>query len=135
MARTAVRANDAFVLGFFEDIHDGTVARGPIALGEAVHEEAVDVFRAEFAAEAVEVGAHAVGVARPGFGKHCYLAAVNALERFGDVRMAAVGIGGIEKQEAVVVAIEEKFRQAADTEIGLMRMMADADRSSAHSET
>src|SRR5438552_4759687 len=135
MARTAVRANDAFVLGFFEDIHDGTIARGPIALGEAVHKEDVDIFGAEFATKAVEVGAHAVGVTRPRFGKHGYFAAVDVLERFGNVRMAAVGIGGIEKEEAVVVAIEEQFRQAADTEIGLVRMMADADSASTHSET
>src|SRR5947207_8238731 len=119
MARAAVRANDAFVLGFFEDIHDGTIARGPIALGKAVHEEDVDIFGTEFAAEAVEVGAHPVGVTRPGFGKDSNFAAINVLERFGDMRMAAVGIGGIEKEEAVVVAIKEKFRQAADTEIGL----------------
>src|SRR2546430_4952515 len=135
MARTAVRANDDFVLGFFENVHDGTIARGPIALGETVHEKDVDVVGTEFAAEAVEVGAHAVGVTRPGFGKHRYLAKVNVLERFGDVRMAAVGIGGIEKEKAVVVASEQQFRQAADTEIGLVRMMADADRSSAHGET
>ena len=49
--------------------------------------------------------------------------------------MAAIGIGRIEKEEAVVVAIEEQFRQAADTEIGLVRMMADADRSRAHGKT
>src|SRR5260221_13637002 len=69
MARATVRANDAFVLCLFENIHDGTVARGPITLGETVHEKDGDIFATEFAAEAVEGRAHAVGVARPRFGE------------------------------------------------------------------
>jgi len=102
-----VGANDFFLLGVFEDVHDRAVAGGPVGFGEAMHQEDVDLFDAEFAAEAVDVGAHFVGIARPGFGKDGDLGAVELLERGGDVGMAAVGVGGVEEAEAVfVVAVE-----------------------------
>jgi len=40
VARAAVSANDALFFGFGEDIHNAFVALGPVAFGEAVHEEA-----------------------------------------------------------------------------------------------
>jgi hypothetical protein len=56
------------------------------------------------------------------------------LEGFGDVRMAAVAIGGIEEAEAVLVAIQKKLGEALDAESSLMRMMAGADGARAHGE-
>jgi hypothetical protein len=56
------------------------------------------------------------------------------LEGFGDVRMAAVAIGGIEEAEAVLVAIQKKLGEALDAESSLMRMMAGADGACAHGE-
>jgi len=56
------------------------------------------------------------------------------LEGFGDVRMTAVGIGGIEEAQAVVVSVAEEIRESFNTEGGLMRMMARAHRSRAHGE-
>src|SRR5262249_39536435 len=132
MARAAVRANDSFVLGFFEDVHNGAKACCPIAFGEAVHQQNVDIFGAEFAAETVEIGTHFVWIASPGFREHGNFAAVDVLECFGDVWMAAVRIGGIEEAEAAVVPIEKEFGEAADTEVGLMRVMANPNRASAH---
>src|ERR1700716_1465298 len=56
MARTAVSANDAFLFGIGENVHDAFVAFGPVAFGEAMHEADVDVIGAELAAKTVEVG-------------------------------------------------------------------------------
>src|SRR6267143_4461787 len=134
VARTAVSANDAFFLGFGENIHDAFVAVGPIAFGEAVHEADVDVIGAEFAAEAVEIGASRGGVARPGLGEHGDFVAGNVLQRFGDVRVAAVGVGGIEEAQAVVVAIEKQAGEAFDAEGSLVRMMTAANGAGAHSQ-
>src|SRR5215813_9270853 len=104
MARTSMRANDAFVLGFLKNVHDGTIARSPIAFSQAVHQKDINVFGVEFAPEALEVGTHFVRIARPGFCEDSDFAAVDMFERFGDVRMASVGIGGVEKTQAAVVA-------------------------------
>jgi hypothetical protein len=56
-------------------------------------------------------------------------------EGFGNVRMAAVRIGGIEEPQAAIVAIEQQIREAFDAERGLMRMVADADRAGTHRKT
>jgi len=134
MAGAAVGADDALVLGFFEDIHDGAIARGPIGFGEAVHEENVDVVDAEFAAEAIEVGAHFGGVARPGFGEHGDVAAVDVLESFGNVRMTAVGVRGVEKMQALMVAVEQQTGEAVDAEGGLVGVVANTNGAGAHGE-
>src|SRR5712664_3560849 len=135
VARAAVSADDALLLGFGEDVHHAFEALGPVAFGEAVHEANVDLIGAEFAAEAVQIGACRSGVARPGLGEHGDLVARDMLEGFGDVRMAAVGIGGIEEAQAAIVAIEQQIGQAFDAERGLMRMMAHTDSARAHGET
>ena len=43
VAGDAVRANDALLLGFGEDVHDAAVACGPVGFGDAVDEDDVDV--------------------------------------------------------------------------------------------
>ncbi len=48
--------------------------------------------------------------------------------------MAAIRIGGVQEAQAVVVAVQEQVRKTFDAESGLVGMMADADRASAHSE-
>ena len=52
---------------------------------------------AQFFAEAVEVSARAGGVAGPGLGEHGHFVAGDMLQRFGDVCVAAVGIGGVKE--------------------------------------
>jgi len=47
------------------------------------------------------------------------------------VRMAAVGIGGIEKRRPRSLAIEEQIGEAFDAERGLVRMVADTDSAGA----
>jgi len=98
VAGAAVGANDAFFLGLGEDVHHAFIAIGPIAFGEAMHEADVDVIGAEFAAEAIEIVAGGGGVASPGLGKNGNFVARDVFEGFGDMRMAAVGIGGVEKR-------------------------------------
>ena len=127
-------ANDAFLLGFGENVHDAFVALGPVALGKAVHEANVNVIGAELATEAVEIGAGGGGVAGPSFGENGDTVARNVLKRFGNVRVAAVGIGRVEETKAVIVTVEEQVGEAFDAERGLVRMVADADGSSAHGE-
>src|SRR5579863_3335640 len=134
MARAAVGANYAFLLGFGKNVHNAFVAVGPIAFGEAVHETDVNVIRAEFAAKAIEIGAGRGCVARPGLGKDSYFVARDVLEGFGNVWMAAVAVRGIEKAEAVVVAVEKKPRKAINAERGLVRMLADSDGTCAHGD-
>src|ERR1700758_4684066 len=105
MARTAMRADDTFLFGFGKNVHHWFEACGPVALGEAVHENNVEIVGAEFFAEAVEIGAHFWSSARPGLGEDSDFAAIDVLESFRHVGMAAVRIGGIEKAQAVVVAV------------------------------
>src|SRR6267143_387994 len=135
MARAAVSANDALLFGFGENVHDAVVALGPVAFGEAMHEADVEVIGAELAAKTVEIGASGGGVARPGFGEYDDFIALDVLERFGNVRMAAVGIGGIEEAQAVVVSVKEQVRETFDTERGLVRMMTAANGAGTHGET
>src|ERR1700751_297236 len=56
------------------------------------------------------------------------------LERFGNVRMASVGVGGVEETEAVVVSVEQEIGEALDAKSSLMRVMSGADRAGAHGE-
>src|SRR6266404_62129 len=135
VARATVSADDALLLGFGENVHHALETLGPVAFGKAVHQADVDLIGAEFSAEAIKIGARGSGVARPGFGEHGDLVARDMLEGFGDVRMAAVGIGGIEEAQAAIVAIEQQIGQAFDAERGLMRMMAHTDSARAHGET
>ena len=109
-------ANDTFLLGFGENVHDAFVALGPVAFGKAVHKANVNVIGAELATEAVEIGAGGGRVAGPGFGKDRDFVARNVLERFGNVRVAAVGIGRVEETKAVIVAVEEQVGEAFDAE-------------------
>jgi len=134
VAGAAVSTNDAFFLGFGEDVHHAFVAIGPIAFGEAVHEADIKVVGAEFAAKAVEVGAGGGGVASPSLCENGDFVAGDMLEGFGDVRVTAVRVGAVEKTQAMVVAVEEQVGETFDAEGGLMRMMAGTDRASAHGE-
>ena len=63
-------ADDAFLFGFGEYVHDRLVTGGPVGFGEAVHEHDVKMVGAEFLAEAIEIGAHFGSGARPGFGEY-----------------------------------------------------------------
>jgi hypothetical protein len=135
VAGAAVSANDALLLGFGENVHDAAVAVGPVGFGEAMHEADVDVIGAEFAAETVQVGASGDGVAGPGLGEDGDFVAGHMLEGFGDVRVAAVRICGVEEAQAVIVAVKKQVGETLYAEGGLMRMMAGADRAGAHSET
>ena len=127
-------ADDSLLLGFGENVHGAAVAVGPVGFGDAVHQADVEVVGAEFAAEAVEVGAHAGGVARPGFGEHGDFVAWHVLQRFGDVRVASVGVGGIEEAQTVIVAVQKKIGEALDAERGLVRVVSGADGAGAHGE-
>ncbi len=129
-------ADDALVLGFGEDVHDAAVTGGPVGFGDAVDENDVDVVDAEFAAEAVEIAAEAGGVAVVGLGHDDDFVARELLEGGGDVGMAAVGVGGVEEAEAVlVVAVDEQAGEGAHAEAGLVGGSAEADGAGAHGET
>jgi len=58
----------------------------------------------------------------------------DVFEGFGDVRMAAVRISGVEEAQAVVVAVEKQVRETLYAEGGLVRMVAGADGAGAHGE-
>ena len=99
-----------------------------------MHQADVEVVGAEFAAEAVEIGAHGGGVARPGFGEDSDFVARHMLQRLGDVRMASIGVRSIEEAQPVVVAIEQQIGESFDAKRGLMRMCSRADGAGAHGE-
>jgi len=106
--------DDAFMLGFGEDVHHAFVAVGPIAIGKAVHQANINVVGAKLAAEALKIGARGGGVTCPGLGEHGDFVTRHVLQRFSDVRMAAVGIGGVEKAKAMIVAVEKQVGEAFD---------------------
>src|SRR5580704_738491 len=135
VARAAVSANDALLLRFGENVHDAFVAIGPVAFREAMHEANVEVICAELAAKALEIRARGGGVARPGLSEDGDVIPRNMLESFGNVGMAAVGVGRIEEAQAVVIAVTEKVGKTLDAERGLVRMMTRANGSSAHGKT
>ena len=56
------------------------------------------------------------------------------LQSLSDMWMASVGVGGIEKAEAVIVSVQKKIREAFHTQRGLVRVMSGADRARAHGE-
>ena len=134
VARAAVSTNNALFLGFRENIHDAFVALGPIAFGEAVHEANVNVIGGEFASETVEIFASSGGIAGPRFSEHSDFVARDMLEGFGNVRMAAIGISGVEEAQAVIVAVEEQVGKALDAEGSLVGMMTTANGACAHGE-
>lgn len=135
VAGDAVGADDSFLLGLGEDVHDGAVAGGPVGLSDAVDKDDVNVVDAEFLAEAVEVVADALRVAGVSFGEDGDLVARKLLEGGGDVRMAAVGIGGVEEAKAVVVvAVEEEFGKGECSKLGLVGATTAADGAGAHGE-
>src|SRR6185503_13278716 len=101
VAGASMGPDNSFLLGFGKNVHDAAVALGPIAFSEAVHQADIDVVGAQLFAKTVEIGAGLGGIARPGLGEHGNLVAAERLERLGHVRMAAVGIGGVEEAQAV----------------------------------
>ena len=100
-----------------------------------MHQADIDVVGAQFFAKAVEIGAGLGGIARPGLGEDGNLVAAKMLERLGHVRMAAVGIGGVEEAQAVVVAVEQQIGEALHAQGSLVRVMSAADRARSHGET
>ena len=129
-----MRADDSLLLGLGKYIHHAFVALGPVAFGEAVHQEDVDVINAEFLAETVEIGAHAGWVARPGFREHGGFVSRHVLQGFCHVGMTSVRICGVKEAQTVVVAIQQHVGKALDPERGLMRMMPDANGPCTHGE-
>jgi len=134
VAGAAMGADNAFFLGFGENVHDALEAVSPIAFGEAVHEADVDVIGAKLAAEAVEIGPSGGGVACPSFGEDGDFIARDMFEGLGDMRVAAVGISRVEEAQAVVVTIEQQVRETLEAEGGLMRMVPDANGAGAYGE-
>ncbi len=127
-------ADDALFFGFGENVHDARETLGPVAFGEAMHKANVDVINAQLAAETVQIGTGGGGVARPGFGEDSHFIAGHVLESFGNVRMAAVRIGGVEEAQTVVVAVEKQAGESVDAECGLVGMMAGAIGAGTHGE-
>ena len=115
VAGAAMGANDSLLLGFGEHIHGSAEAVGPVGFGDAVHEADIEIVRPEFFAEAIEIGPHAIGVARPGLGQDRDFVARHVLQRFGNVRMAAVGVGGIEEAQAVIVSVQQEIGETLNS--------------------
>ena len=118
-----------------ENVHDSTVALGPIAFREAVHQADIDVVGTQFFAKAVEIGAGLDRIARPRFCENRDLVAGEVLERLRHMRMAAIGVGSVEKTQAIVMAIEQQIGQAFHAQSGLVRVMSAADCAGPHRET
>ena len=97
-----------------------------------MHQADVEVVGAEFAAEAFEIGAHAGSIASPRFREDGDFVALHVLEGFGNVRMASVGVGGVEEAQAMVVSVKQEIGEAFHAERGLVRMMSGADCAGAH---
>ena len=114
VAGATMGPDDALLLGFGEDVHDAFVAVGPIAIGKAVHQANINIVGTKFAAKAVNIGASGGWVARPGLGKYGNFVARHVFERFGDMRVASIGIGGVEKAKAMIVAVEKQVGEAFD---------------------
>ena len=127
-------ADDSFLFGFGQDIHRAFVTVGPVAFGDAVHQADVEVVGAEFAAEAVEIGVHGGGVARPGFGEDSDFVARHMLQCLGHVRMASIGVRSVEEVKPVVIPIEQQIGESLDAERGLMGVSSRADGAGAHGE-
>src|SRR5436305_1435102 len=89
---------------------------------------------AKLFAETVKIGAHFWSTTCPGFGEDGYFAAIDVPESFGDMGVTAVRVGGVEKTQTIVVAVEQKTREAVNAEGSLMRVMSDADCASAHGQ-
>ncbi len=123
------------ILGLGDHVHYTFVALGPVTFGEAVHQEDVDVINAKLFAEAVEVGTHAHGIARPGFRQHSGFVSRDVLQCLCHVGMTSIGISSVKEAQAVVIAIQQQVRKALDSERGLVGMMADAYRPGAHGKT
>ena len=99
-------ANGPLLFGFGEHVHYALVALGPVAFGQAVHQDDVKVIGPQFFTEPVEIGAHFRWIARPRFRQHCDFVTRNMLERLRNMRMASIRVGRVEEAEPVVIAIE-----------------------------
>src|SRR5579872_4653723 len=110
MARAAMRADNPLLLRFGEHVHGAAVAIGPVGFSDAVHQTDIEIIGAEFFSKAVEVGAHSGCVASPALREYRDLVALYVLQGLGYVRMAAIGIGGVEEAEAVVVPVQQEIR-------------------------
>jgi len=134
VAGATMSANDAFLLGFRQNVHNGPVAGGPIVFGEAMHEEDINIIGTEFTAEAVQIGTHLGGSSSPGLGEDGDLRTVQVLQGLRNIGMAAVGVRGIEEAETTFVAMEKERDEALHTQSGLMGMMTAANRAGTHGE-
>src|SRR5262252_1876481 len=110
MTRHSVRADDSFLLGLRENIHHSAKTLGPIAFCHAMNETDVNVVRSELAPETIEISARAVGIARECLGENGNLVARHVLECFGYMRMAAIGVGGVEESQTTVVTVQQEIR-------------------------
>src|SRR5258706_5280327 len=117
-------ADDALLLRLGEYIHHAAVAFRPVSFGDAVHERDIEVVRSQLTTEAVEIGARLLRGSSPRLGEHGDLVSWNVLQRLGDIRMTAIGIGRVEEPQAAVMSLEEQVGKALHSERGLVRMMA-----------
>ena len=99
-----------------------------------MHKADVEVIGAQFAAETVEIGAGCSWITGPSFCEYSDFVALHVFERLSDVRMASIGIGGVEETEAAIVSVEKEIRETLDAERGLIGMMTRAYGACAHGE-
>src|SRR5215469_4003957 len=57
------------------------------------------------------------------------------LEGLGHVGMAAIGVGGVEKTQAMVVTVQQQVGEAFDSQGGLVRMVTASYGSCAHCQS
>src|SRR5207253_2031147 len=94
----------------------------------------VQIIGSQFPPEAVEISTSFGWIARPGLGEHRNFVARYVLEGLRHMGMAAVGVGGVKKSQAVVVAVEEQIGQTLHAQSSLMRVMSAAHGAGSHRE-
>src|SRR5690242_2889926 len=122
-----MRANNSLLLRFREHVHYSAITRRPIAFGQAMHQEHVEVVGLQLATEAVEVGPNGFRIASPTFGQHRHLVTLGALQSIGNVWVASVRVGGIEESQALVVTVQQQVGKSLYAQLALVRSVTRAD--------
>ena len=120
VARNPVGADDAALLFLGEHVHDPAIREGPLLVGQAMHENDVDVIGIQFAQDAIHIALGLAGRGGANFGGDDHVLAVDVIKRGREVAMATVLIRAVPKRDAPLKAVDEQVGQCVRSQVRLV---------------
>src|SRR5262245_61963580 len=131
MAGNPVSPNLALLLCLFENVHHAAVPRSPISLGDAMHDQRIDMVGAQLAKEPVDIIPGLLRLAAVGLGLNQVAVAGDSLHRAPEIWHRAILIGQIKERYSSIQRVVYEPVKAFLAQSSLVRGVIYPDRSRA----